>query len=122
MHIEVSYTNPTPLYRQIADQIKEKVFSGELAPGTPLPSIRQLAHQVKASVITVKRAYAELEAEGIIVTRAAMGSFVADIDARRLKRIKLAELRERLSELVADARAAGVTEEELMELIREVLK
>lgn len=122
MHIEVSYTNPTPLYRQIADQIKGKVFSGELAPGMLLPSIRQLAQEVQASVITVKRAYAELEAEGIIVTRAAMGSFVADIDARRLKQIKLAELRKSLSELVADAKAGGITEEELMDLIREVLR
>ncbi|NLJ61160.1 MAG: GntR family transcriptional regulator, partial [Firmicutes bacterium] len=61
MHIQLSYSNPVPLYRQIVDQIKEKILSGELPPGTPLPSIRQLAEEAMTSVITTKRAYSELE-------------------------------------------------------------
>ncbi|MGE5588119.1 MAG: GntR family transcriptional regulator [Clostridia bacterium] len=122
MHVGISYNNPVPLYKQIVDQIREKVLSGELAPGESLPSIRQLAEQVGTSVITTKRAYSELEAEGIIVTRAGLGSFVADLDAERVKAIRVRSLRERLSEIVADARGSGVTDEELLRLVREAME
>lgn len=122
VQVHVSYSNPVPLYRQIVDQIREKVLSGELAPGESLPSIRQLAEQAGTSVITTKRAYSELEAEGIIVTRAGLGSFVADLDAERLKAIRMRALRGRLSEIVADARASGVTDEEFLRLVREAMR
>lgn len=122
MHVGISYNNPVPLYKQIVDQIREKVLSGELAPGESLPSIRQLAEQVGTSVITTKRAYSELEAEGIIVTRAGLGSFVADLDAERVKAIRVRSLRERLSDIVADARGSGVTDEELLRLVREAME
>lgn len=122
MRIQVSYSNPVPLYRQIADQIKEKVLSGELKPGTSLPSIRQLAEEVRTSVITTKRAYSELEAEGIIVTRAGLGSFVADLDAERLKSIRRKAISDRLSELLAQARANGITDEEFLQLAREAIR
>ena len=118
MKIHVSYSNPVPLYKQIADQIKEKVFSGELKPGMGLPSIRQLAEEVRASVITTKRAYSELEADGIIVTRAGLGSFVADLDTERLKSIRRKTISDRLSELLAEARANGITDEEFLQLVR----
>lgn len=122
MRVDVSYSNPVPLYRQIVDQIREKVLSGELAPGESLPSIRQLAEDAGTSVITTKRAYSELEAEGIIVTRAGLGSFVADLDAERMKAIRMRVLGERLSEIVADARASGVNDEELLRLLREAMR
>ncbi|MGE5594303.1 MAG: GntR family transcriptional regulator [Betaproteobacteria bacterium] len=122
MHISISYNNPVPLYKQIVDQIREKVLSGELAPGESLPSIRQLAEEVGTSVITTKRAYSELEAEGIIVTRAGLGSFVAHLDAERVKAIRMRSLRERLAEIVVDARGSGVTDEELMRLLREAME
>ncbi|MGE5572865.1 MAG: GntR family transcriptional regulator [Bacillota bacterium] len=122
VRVDVSYSNPVPLYRQIVDQIREKVLSGELAPGESLPSIRQLAEDAGTSVITTKRAYSELEAEGIIVTRAGLGSFVADLDAERMKAIRMRVLGERLSEIVADARASGVNDEELLRLLREAMR
>jgi len=121
VQIHVSYSNPIPLYRQIADQIREKVLSGELLPGTALPSIRQLAEDARTSVITTKRAYSELEAEGIIVTKAGLGSFVAHLDAGRMKEIRMRDIGDRLFELVSQARASGVTDDEFLQLAKEAI-
>ena len=122
MQLHVSYSNPVPLYRQIVDQIREKVLSGELVPGASLPSIRQLAQEAGTSVITTKRAYYELEAEGLIVTKAGLGSFVADLDLEDLRTIRMRSIYERLSEIVAEAKANGLTNEELMRLFKEAMK
>src|SRR5579859_7550511 len=65
-----------PLYQQIVNQIKEKIAFEDWAAGEELPSIRQLAADLRVSVITVKRAYLELEREGVIVTQQGKGSFV----------------------------------------------
>ena len=74
MRIDVSPNNPVPLYQQIVEQVRAKILTGELNAGDPLPSIRQLAGQLLASVITTKRAYSELEAEGLIMTRTGLGT------------------------------------------------
>lgn len=66
-----------PLYQQIVNQIQQKIAVGEWAAGEEIPSIRQLAADLSVSVITVKRAYLELEREGAIVTQQGKGSFVA---------------------------------------------
>jgi DNA-binding transcriptional regulator YhcF (GntR family) len=66
-----------PLYQQIVEQIKQKIAVEEWAPGDEIPSIRQLAAELSVSVITVKRAYLELERESLIVTQQGKGSFVA---------------------------------------------
>lgn len=76
--INVSISDPRPLYLQIMEQIKRRVAVGDLPTGTELPSIRQLAADLNISVITIKRAYMELEREGVIYTRQGKGSVVAD--------------------------------------------
>jgi len=65
------------MYLQIMEQVKQRVAVGEWAPGEEIPSIRQLAVGLRVSVITVKRAYLELEREGVIVTQQGKGSMVA---------------------------------------------
>lgn len=74
----LSATDPRPMYRQIIDQITARVMAGDWSPGQGLPSIRELAASSGVSVITVKRAYEELERAGLIVTRHGKGSVVAD--------------------------------------------
>ena len=74
----LSSTESSPMYSQIMEQILAKVLAGDWGPGHPLPSIRELASASKVSVITVKRAYLELEHAGVIVTRQGKGSFVAE--------------------------------------------
>lgn len=74
----LSASDSTPMYQQVIDQITAKVVAGDWPAGAPLPSIRELASASQVSVITVKRAYQELERSGVIVTRQGKGSFVAD--------------------------------------------
>ena len=122
MHIQLSYSNPVPLYRQIVDQIKEKILSGELPPGTPLPSIRQLAEEAMTSVITTKRAYSELENEGIIVTRPGLGSFVANFTYSDLGAIREDSVNECISQLISTAKLVGKSNERLLDMVKKALK
>jgi GntR family transcriptional regulator len=73
----LSQTDRRPLYLQIMEQIKQKIAVGDWREGDPIPSIRQLAADLRVSVITVKRAYLELERERVIVTQHGKGSSVA---------------------------------------------
>ena len=121
MDITVSPNNPVPLYQQIVQQVRSKVLTGELKAGDPLPSIRQLASQLIASVITTKRAYSELEAEGLIVTRAGLGTFVADLDAETVTRLKKEVVMEHLEAGVRVARQLELVDEEINRLFRQAL-
>ena len=80
MHSElvISHADRRPMYLQIMEQIRHRIAVGDWQPGAELPSIRALAASLQVSVITVKRAYLELERDGVIVTRQGKGSFVAD--------------------------------------------
>jgi GntR family transcriptional regulator len=73
----ISQSDGRPMYLQIVEQIKQRVAVGDWASGQEIPSIRQLAVALRVSVITVKRAYLELEREGVIVTQHGKGSMVA---------------------------------------------
>ena len=73
----ISQSDRRPMYLQIMEQIKQKIAVGDWNEGDPIPSIRQMAADLKVSVITVKRAYLELEREGVIVTQHGKGSRVA---------------------------------------------
>lgn len=76
--ITLSQADGRPLYLQIIEQVQRRVAVGDLPPGTEIPSIRQLAAELQVSLITVKRAYLELEREGIIETRQGKGSVIAE--------------------------------------------
>ncbi len=75
--IVISQSDSRPMYLQIMEQVKQRVAVGEWGPGEEIPSIRQLAMDLRVSVITIKRAYLELEREGVIVTQQGKGSIVA---------------------------------------------
>ena len=116
----LSQNDSRPMYLQIMAQIKQKVRVGDWPAGHPLPSIRELSAATKVSVITVKRAYTELEAEGVIVTRPGRGSFVADsVDVQSdLARI---ELDKHVNGLIDSAQALGLSESDVMVLIQQAL-
>ncbi|MFT4511368.1 MAG: GntR family transcriptional regulator [Planctomycetota bacterium] len=76
MHILVQPADDIPLYRQIVRQVQEALASARLRSGDQLPSQRELAQQVAVSPLTVKKAYDELEREGVIETRRGQGTFV----------------------------------------------
>ena len=117
MEIVVSNASDKPIYQQIEDQIREQVLKGELVAGEPLPSIRNLASALRVSVITTKRAYADLESLGFIETVPGKGSFVAGVKVELLREREQQELEERLSALLADARTLGLSPEDVKELI-----
>ncbi|GBF33001.1 transcriptional regulator [Desulfocucumis palustris] len=121
MLIFLAPQNPTPFYQQIVEQIKNKIFSGELTPHESLPSIRQLAKELTTSVITTKRAYEELEREGLIYTRAGKGSFVSQVDTSARRKAALASLEKKLREIVEEALAAGIRPDQVKSLLSDVL-
>ena len=110
------------LYQQIIDRLKREVSEGRLKPGTALPSFRQLAEDLLVSVITVKRAYEELEREGIIYRRQGLGTFVADRGHDRSREAKLNTAQELFREATREAAEAGLKPADILELAHKVIK
>jgi GntR family transcriptional regulator len=106
----ISLAAPGALYDQIVAGFRREVSEGRLEPGSPLPSFRQLAADLMVSLITVKRAYEELEREGIIYRRQGIGTFVAERGDEKSRESKLAHARELLETAAREAREAGVTD------------
>src|SRR5579862_7044109 len=96
-----------PLYEQIVAAVKREVSAGRLKPGDPLPSVRALAAELLVSLITVKRAYDELERDGILYSRQGLGTFIADAGAEQTRRDKRDTVRTALRQAVAAGREGG---------------
>lgn len=109
-----------PMYAQIVEQVIAKVMAGEWQAGDALPSIRELASASHISVITVKRAYLELERAGVIVTRQGKGSFVADtLDATRT--VAAQEFQSQLDGLLVAAGKLGLSRQEIIKRVEQAL-
>ena len=104
------------IYEQIMNQLKNAIVTGELSAGEALPSIRGLAGELNVSVITTKRAYEELEKEGLIRSVAGKGFYVCEYNTDYLKEKQLMMLEKRLGELITDAKQAGLSCEDLKEM------
>ena len=117
MDIVISNASDKPIYEQIASQIREAIMTGELATGEQLPSIRSLATQLRISAITTKRAYQDLETQGFIHTVPGKGCFVAGDNLELLREERLRLVEASLAKAVADARTAGITAQELREML-----
>jgi len=111
-----------PLYQQIVDAVKREIAAGRLAPGSAMPSFRVMAEDLVVSLITVKRAYEDLEREGIIYRRQGLGTFVADRGDDRARDAHLTQAKEALRSAVEAGRAAGLSDRELQRLLREELE
>lgn len=121
MLIFLSPQNPIPYYQQIVNQIKNKIFIGELEPHEALPSIRHLAKELTTSVITTKRAYEELEREGLIYTRAGKGSFVSPVDKAAQRKEAVMVLEKKMREITEEAIVSGIRPDEVKTLLMDVL-
>jgi GntR family transcriptional regulator len=115
----ISQTDKRALYLQIMEQVKQKIAVGDWTTGQAIPSIRQLAADIGVSVITVKRAYLELEREGLIMTRQGKGCFVAS-DSDLGARIREQELAQHLEHAVRSAAMMGVSPKNLEKRIRAI--
>jgi GntR family transcriptional regulator len=100
------------------NQLKNAIVTGELTAGEALPSIRALAADLSVSVITTKRAYEELEKEGLIRSVAGKGFYVCEYNTDYLKEKQLMMLEKRLGEIIGEAKRAGLGCEELTEMVQ----
>jgi GntR family transcriptional regulator len=114
----LSQTDKRPMYFQIMEQIKHRIIVGDWEEGALIPSIRQLAVDLEVSVITVKRAYYELEREGVIVTQHGKGSHVASTPGLGA-RLREQELDQHLEEASRIALQLGVPPKQLLARLRE---
>ncbi|SDT37784.1 GntR family transcriptional regulator [Paenibacillaceae bacterium GAS479] len=120
MNIAISNTSDKPIYQQLFEQISAQIFKGELENGYSLPPIRLAATELRVSIITVKKAWEELERHGLIYTVTGKGCFVANLslDEMLQKRNEMV-----MKQMVIDAsyyKSIGLTIEEVFELLKEV--
>lgn len=117
MQIIISEKSSLPIYEQITRQIKEGILNHSLQPDEMLPSIRQLAKELQISVITTKRAYEDLEAEGMIYSVPQKGFYVSPNKVEILKEKRLKLIEESISRAIKEGREAGLTLEELKSMV-----
>src|SRR6201997_686706 len=118
----LSAAAPGALYEQIVAAVKREIGAGRLAAGSALPSFRTLAEELLVSVITVKRAYEELEREGIIYRRQGLGTFVAETGHDRTRAAQRAHAERAIVAAIDAGREAGMSDRELQQAFRDALK
>ena len=116
MKIIIQPQGTMAIYEQIVNQMKNEIVTGALVAGEALPSIRALALELQVSVITTKRAYEELEKEGLIRSVAGKGFYVCEYNTDYLKEKQLMMIEERLGELIEAAKGAGLSLEDFLEM------
>jgi DNA-binding transcriptional regulator YhcF (GntR family) len=118
MSITIDATDERPMYRQIADQIKSLIASGELSEGQPLPSVRQLARDLNVNLNTIATAYRGLQDEGLIAIRHGFGASVA---SRRTQSTSTVDLRRMMRGVLTQMVLAGMPRGAIMETVAEEL-
>jgi GntR family transcriptional regulator len=99
------------------NQIKLAIMNKEIKPGDPLPSIRGLAKDLQISVITTKRAYEELEQEGLIYSMSGKGFYVSEQNTGMLMEKKLAMLEQQIADMVKECKAVGLEAKDVKDII-----
>lgn len=115
-------TTGVPFYRQIEASLAARIRDGALVPDEALPSVRALAQELLVSVITVKQAYAALEAAGLVYTHQGRGTFVARSAVAAARLVAQARLREAVTAAVERARAEGLDDAEIHQLVEETCR
>lgn len=120
LKIDINYTSDKPMYEQIEDCIRQAVLSGKLENNTLLPSVRQLAADINVSTITVKRAYADLEREGVVYTVSGRGTYVRLDNVNSLQDKHTAELLEQLEKTVSELCRSGTEKETIIGTVNRI--
>ncbi len=116
--IPVSMAGPEPLYEQVKQGMRHAILRGDLSEGDPVPSFRGLAAELRVSMITVKRAYDDLVAEGILAARQGKGTYVAEGALEACRSSASEEIRSLVEKAVGIARLARMSEEEVVQWLR----
>lgn len=117
MDIKINYSSKDPIYLQIKNQIRDAILDDKLDIDKPLPSIRFLAKELRVSVITTKRAYDELEKDGLINSVPGKGNFIKSQDPKMVKEKLLVKIEDHLREVIKLARLGDISKEEILALV-----
>lgn len=117
MNININQQSPQAIYEQIVEQIKNEIIRGSVAEKDALPSIRTLAKELRVSVITTKRAYEELEKDGLIYSVPGKGFFVAKPNRNILRENKVRKIEDIMSAVIAECKGAELTKEEAVDML-----
>jgi len=115
--ISISQSSSRPIYRQIEDRVRTLIVAGELSDGEELPSIRMLAQDLRVSVLTVKRAYDDLEVEGFLTTVQGKGCYVSVRNKELFREQRMRNVEEKLDAAAAEAKLIGMTLDELQTML-----
>jgi len=118
MKIIISNSSAVPIYEQIKNAIISQIMNGELEENENIPSIRSLAQDIRISVMTIKKAYDELEQEGYIVTRQGKGSFVAEKNKELVKEQAKKNIEEHMEKIITIANKFNIEKEEILSLFQ----
>ena len=119
MDITIDLTDGVPIYRQIINQVKYLVASGQLQAGEELPPIRTLALQLKVTPNTIVKAYGDLEHAGVIHKRRGAGTFVSDARPQLANRERRRVIAQRIDALLAEAHQLSFSADDVLRMVRE---
>ncbi len=121
MLLHITDLSSEPLHAQISRQIRSMVFGDILTENDPLPSIRKMAREQKVSVITVQRAYEDLDREGIIYSKRGKGFFVAKLTQKQKQKMASVRFVENLQPVIREALEGGLDEVQILDVVRGLL-
>lgn len=117
MKIIIKNGSAVPIYEQIKNAIRDEILKGNLKAGEKLPSVRAMARELSISILTVKKAYDELETEGFIESRQGLGTFVGKEDPNLKLEEKQKKLEESLLSAISISKDIGMEKTDLFELL-----
>lgn len=121
MLLDIDFHNGIPIYRQVIDQVRQQILTGELAAGEQLETVRDLAARIKVNPMTVSKAYSQLESEGMLERRRGVGLFIAEIrktDSEKIKNELFINMANKTAMLAAQM---GIEPDEAVKIFRECL-
>lgn len=122
MQFRIDNASDRPVYLQIIDQVKRDIALGRLVRDERLPTVRQLAQQLTINPNTIAKAYRQLEREGVIVTKAGAGAFVAGLDSHLSKTVRKRIICDQLERIVVDAFHMQIEKPTLVDWFSEALE
>lgn len=120
MNVTISSTSEKPIYQQLFEQISAQILNGKLERGYCLPPISQAALELRISVITVKKAWEELERCGLIDTITGKGCFVAEFSSQEMLQIRNEMILKQMEINTSYYKSFGLTLDEVIELLRKI--
>ena len=119
MFVHLNPNSGLPIYRQLFQQLRQRIASGQLKPDEQLPSVRDLSASLKINFLTVTKVYQLLETEGLVETRRGLGTFVVNGNTTRSGSEKRRLIADAVEQVVAEAQHLRLGEAEVIQLIRE---